>query len=163
MVVRLQGGFYGGLGWLVFAGVLLGFLLPVEVLGWCGVIAMARDGYGAFGTLVTVGLGGFVLFVGLERSWGWAELAFSDDAIQVTHGIARWPKRSARISRPPPGMPLTAIVDSKAGRGWLVYYLVVADGVRSTPLEIGRQLRVDKARLREVAVDIERWASQGRG
>jgi hypothetical protein len=161
MVVRLQGDRRGGLARLALAGLFLVGLFPLEVLGWCGVLAMSRDGWGAFATLATLALGAIVLVGAIALGWGWAELEFSDEAIRVTQGVARWARRSERISRPPPGTPMTAMVERESPRrGTLVYYLRVVDGVRSTPLEIGRYLHVDQERLREVAIEIELWVSQ---
>jgi hypothetical protein len=124
-------------------------------------IEISRNGWGVFATLAILAIGGVALAAGIGLRWGWVELEFSDEAIRVTHGVARWPRRSDRISQPPPGIPMTAIVEIENKRGGPVYYLLVVDGVHSTPLEIGRQLHVDQERLRALAVDIELWASRG--
>ncbi len=157
--IRLESdAYFRGLGWLVFAGVLLGFLLPAALLGWLGVIEMSHDVYGAFGTLATIAIGGISLVAGIVQRYGWADLEFGDDAITVTHGVARSARRTDRISRPPPGLPLSAIIQEMSlGNGEVAYYLAVHDGVHREPIEIAKQLRVDRQRLAEVAAEIERW------
>jgi hypothetical protein len=160
MTVRLESEAYlRGLGWLAFAGLLLGVLMPIDLLGWLGVIEMSRGFYGLFGTVVALALGVMALVAGIRQRWGWAELAFGDEAITVTHGIARSVRRTDMISRPPGGVPIGARIEEiPLDRGHVAYFLVVHDGVRPEPIEIGKQLRVGRPRLAEVAAQIEGWA-----
>jgi len=147
---------FRGVGLFAAGGAMIAIFL-LAVLGWLGVLAIARDFWGLLGTLVSLGLGVAMLYAGARARWAWCELEIADVAITVANGFGWRIVRSARISRPTPGVPLTVVIESDGGDGRPVYWLSVHNGDPFGPVVIARWLGLSRSSLEELAVLIERW------
>lgn len=155
--IRLQSDApFRGVGLFAAGGVMIAFFL-FAVLGWIGVLAIARDFWGLLGTVVSLGFGAALLYAGARARWAWCELEVADVAITVADGLGWRIVRSARISRPAPGVPLTVVIESDGGDGSPIYWLSVHNGESYGPTTIARWLNLSESSLQEVATLIERW------
>lgn len=151
---------YRGAGWFALGAVLTVLFLLV-LLGWFGVLAIARDVGGAFATLVLLGFGAIAFYAGARSRWAWCELEIADVAITVVDGFGWRIKRTARIERPVPGLPLTVVIESDDnGDGIPLYWLRVYDGEPRGPIVVGRGLNLSRKTFEEIAEQLERWAAR---
>ena len=126
-------------------------------------LAISRDLWGLLGTLTPLVFGSLALHAGARARWGWCELEIADVAITVVDGFGWRIRRTARIDRPTPGMPLTVVVERDGGSDLpSTHWLSVHNAEPYGPVEIARGLDLARAALEEVAVVIERWVEASR-